>query len=71
MKATPMTTMNGPTVEYTLVYRIFPRTVHSLRGDGFYHPEPKKYRGHLVMSKSMGRIMYHHARELLRFKCDC
>jgi hypothetical protein len=64
-----METMNGLTVKYVLVYRIFPRTVTTLKDDGFYHDDGRE-RGHLVKSESMGRVMYHRVEELMRFKCD-
>ena len=60
---------NGPAMKYKLVYRFFPRTVHTRKEDGYYHEDGWE-RGHLVMSESKGRIMYHRVEEFMRFKCD-
>lgn len=59
----------GPAMRLHLVYRIFPREVCTLGDDGFYHSDGMQ-RGHLVMSVSMGRVMYHRVEELMKFRCE-
>lgn len=60
---------NGPILTYELVYKFFWVEVHSLRSDGYHHLDGHE-RGCLVKSESMGRVMYHRPRELMRFKCE-
>jgi len=64
-----MKTFNGRTVSYELVYRWFPRRLHELRSDGFYHPCERR-RGILVKSVSMGKTMYLKPEDYLTYNCN-
>jgi len=53
---------------YSLVYRVFSRTIMVLGHDGYFHEHHKKERGVLVKRIHCGQTWYHFPDDYLQWK---